>query len=364
MAELPKAKPQATCLFTGAATQPADQAGLIGRFSTEPTHTHVAMLSAGDNDRLVSAHTTGETFAHMHGVSPAGIDLMDVTGIKVHAATTTNGAPVGLTFATSCPTSGEFKPIETLTRATFQDLTHGGTDAGSLSHHIAMPSSVGFVQPPSEIKFSHTMVPDAVAANMAMRRFRWHDMPNKPAAGYNTVAHETLGTLHAVPIATGSSMSRCNVSHLITSNVERLSEIAGSDSKIVTTSTGAKFAMIPDAKLNQIDEQLTSSFKTTSALQGGIRITAYPLAGDVMDPGATTTVCYELMKGNQTVAEKCAAAMGGAAEARPSHIESITTDHIGAYLGEAAHGAAAITPAGTQTTAQLTSELTDLAHGK
>jgi len=359
---LAKSKPEATCLLTGATESPAGSSPLIGRFTTEDTHTHIVALNATKpSTNVVSAMTDAETMAHMYGVSPEALDLLGVEGIKVHAASTTHKGPVGLTFSTSCPTAKTFKPIETLTRATFQSLAHGETDAGALAHHIALPTSAGFQQPPTIIRFNEsTQVPDATAANLALRRFKWPYMPMTPENDYNTVQHETLGTLHAVPLATGSNMAECNVSHLLSTNIERIPTICGSDTKVVTTAAGMKFALVPDAALDKVKDQLKQSFETSSCLNGGLRISAYPLSGGSMDAGCTTTVCYSLMKGKDTVAAKCAAAMTDA-DAMHSHIETVTKAHIGAYLGDSTEeGTAALMV--PQSDAQLVGELSALAH--
>lgn len=359
-------KPEATCLLTGAMASPAGASPLVGRFSTEDTHTHVMMLHADEPEsKVISAMTDSETLAHMYGVSPSAIDLLGITGVEMISGTTEHSHPVGITFATADPTTGEFKPIETLTRATFQMMGHNGKDAGQLAHYVCMPSRVGFTSPSSTIRFNEaTQVPDSTATNMALRQWRWpHKKPMVPEGGYNEVMHETLGTLHAVPLATGSSMAECNVSHLLSTNIDRISTICGDDAKVVTTAAGMKYAMVPDQALKKVTEQLESSFETRSCLNGGLRVTAYPLAGGPMEEGCSTTVCFKLIKPTETVAARCAAAMtGDGFEGAGSHIETVTSAHIAPYLGETGDGATVAALAAPLSKSQLVSELSTLAH--
>lgn len=346
---------EATCLFTGKSSQAEGVSPLVITHAPSEENTHTIMLRAGAKGSLVKQlKIPAETLAHQHGCSPDAIDLLGFTGIKMHGATTTFKEPVGITFSSTNPTTGEFTPLKTVTRACFQSATHGDQyDAGHMCHFIANPSSVGFVHPPMTIRLHKEQTADNMATNLCLRQMRWPKMNMTPTDGYATATSMKHGEMSAIPM---NAPAKCNVSYLLQTNPEKLTEIAGPHAKMIESTSG-KFAMIPTSSLTSIKEKLSASFKKTSIFHGGLTATAFSLSGNPMPPDTVTTMTFGLVKNPQSIAERAANALDDTHA--PMAVERIHKEHIGGYLGE---GAAAPTTAVLKpvTHVELKSELETL----
>lgn len=354
-------KPGAPCLLTG--KQPEDQVGpakLIGNFTTDATHTHMVQLVAHEDDALLKRlETSGETYASMYGVAPDALDLCGFNGIQIHGGTTTHSVPVGITFTSKDATTGEFRPIQTLTRTCFQHQIHddisGNHDAGQLCHYICNPGEVGFVTPTTVIKFDQSQCADDMAVNMALRQSRWPNLPD--SQDYVKLHTETHGEMCAIPM---QEPAQCKVSYLFMTNESQYKKIGGDSAQIVNATSG-KFALVKAGQLEQIQDKLSASFKTQSIIHGGLSINAFPLTGKPMPEGCTTTFTYSLLKDPRPIAERCAAAMGEPAEAVKSiDIERIHQGHIAGFLGEGDTTEATMAVVAPPTTTELAAELAGL----
>lgn len=359
MAAAPPAKPSAVCLLTGTTEHVSP---LVVNHSTTDTHMHtVQLMPDTDGCMLKSIHTPAATLAHMYGCAPGAVDLLGFQGIKIHGATTTHMAPVGITFTSrNMEDPDQFVPLQTLTRSCFQRQVHSDAsfadDAGQLCHYIANPASVGFVHPPVEMKLHEDQCADNMATNLCLRQMRWPNMTMDPKTPYPTVHSDEHGEMTAVPM---SAPAQCNVSHLFQTNESEIKKIGGSSAKLVETTSG-KFAMVQTSALKAIKEKLSASFKTKSLFNGGLSVNMFPLTGEPMNKDVVTTLTYSLMKHPETIAARTAAAMDGSTSS--SHIERIHHANIAAFLGEADGPAAAMTAVSAPTQTELAAELTSLVN--
>lgn len=355
-------KPTAKCLLTGEKSE--GTSALIINHTPEQTHVHTCQLVADDDGcMLKSLKTSAKTLAHMYGCAPGAIDLIGINGIKIHGATTTHSDPVGITITTA-NSSGDFAPIQTLTRSCFQRQTHddmGTHDVGQLCHFIANPASVGYVHPPTEIKLHQSQCADNMATNLCLRQMRWPTMPMDQE--YTKVHSDASGEMCAIPMTPPAA---CNVSYLLQMNEHKLKEIAGTNAKMVESTSG-KFAMIQTSALNQIKDKLKASFETKSCFNNGMALNMFPLTGKPFEKGTTTTITYSLMKDPRTLAERTitSGAMDEDVSKLAANIESVRFHNIGAMLGEAGEGTQAeMSAAPAPTVAEHTAELTALVNGK
>lgn len=360
----PEPKAPATCLLTGE-TAAGMSPLVINHAAGHDTHTHTVMLQPdADESMLKSVTTSPETLAHQYGCAPGALDLCGFTGIKIHGATTTHMGPVGITFSSTHPETGEFVPIQTLTRSCFQHQVHTedlkAQDPGQMCHYIANPAHVGYVHPPVEMKLHESQTADNMATNLALRQTRWPaKMPMTPPEDYTKIHSEKHGEMAAIPLQTPA---QCNVSYLLSTNEADINKIAGASAKVVE-STAGKFAMVQTSALNSIKDKLSDSLKTASVFNGGLTCTMFPLTGEPMKKDCVTTVTYSLMKNPTPIFERVANAM---APTETSHIESIRHDTIPYLLGEVnapADGATAAAMA-PPTPVELSSQLQALVDGK
>lgn len=332
---------------------------VVNHAAGHDTHLHTVMLQPDTEGSMLKSITTSpETLAHQYGCAPGALDLCGFNGIKIHGATTTHMGPVGITFSSMCPKTKEFVPLQTLTRSCFQHQVHSEGemhDAGQLCHYIANPSSVGFVQPPVDIKLHESQCPDNMATNLCLRQMRWPDLKMTPTEPYPVVQSEAHGEMTAVPM---QAPAQCNVSHLLMTNEANFAEIAGKTAKIVETTSG-KFAMVPKDTMSRIQDKLTASFETKSLFNGGLTCTMFPLTGKPMSKDCVTTLTYSLMKDPKPLRERAA---GVHESPETSFIEQVREHNIGYLLGEGGETHAAMSPAATPT--ELTAELSALVNAK
>ncbi len=323
------------------------------------------LVAHEDGAMLKRCNTSAETLASMYGCAPGALDLVGFNGITIHGATTTCDTPVGITFTSENPTTGEFVPLQTLTRSCFQHQVHTDADmahdSGQLCHYIANPASVGFVHPKVTMQLHESQCADNMATNLCLRQMRWPMMKMKPEEGYPTVHSEAHGEMAAIPL---TAPATCNVSHLLLTNEEKIHDIAGKSAQIVESATAGKFAMIQTSALKSIEDKLEASFQTSSLFNGGLAINMFPLTGKPMKEGATTTLTYSLNKNPMSISERAANAIETAADTAagmgvPS-IERIHHAHIPAFLGEGDATAAAMIATVAPTQTELTAELAGL----
>ncbi len=333
------------CLFKGAHDAPA---GLFGHFTPSDTHTHTVMLSGEEG---CSLHLDAETLGEMYGIHPRAIDLMGATGISMKAGSTTHEAPVAITFSTT-DTEGNFVPIQTLSRSTFSS-TSGSMGDHQMCHYIAMPEKVGYINGETKIQFHPDQCVSPHGTNLAARKLRWDD--STPMQGDYAQVASTGGMMHAVPL---EQPAQCKISHLLSQNRAEIATIAPG-SKIVKTSTGAEFAMLPDASLKSVQQNMSESFKTHSALNGGITVTARSLDPTRPLIDAVTTCTFTVMKDPETVAARVAAGMSGETSGSMHQVETITHGYLPHLLGETTGSAAGATAAPLGLS-ELTTELAAL----
>ena len=335
------------CLFKGDEAT----AGLFGHFTPNDTHTHTVMLSGKDG---CSLHLDAATLGEMYGIHPRAIDLMGATGIVMKAGSTTHSAPVALTFSTT-NAEGDFKPIETLTRSTFSSTSGdmGAEGDHQMCHYIAMPERVGYINGETKIAFHPDQCVSPHGTNLAARKLRWDD--STPMQGDFAQVASTGGIMHAVPL---EQPSQCKISHLMAQNRSEVTTIAPG-SKIVKTSTGAEFVMVPDASLGIVRQNMEESFKTHSALNGGITITARSLDPKKPLTDGVTTCTFTIMKDPETVAARVAAGMTGETQGSMHDVETITHSYLPHLLGETTGTTTAATAAPLGLT-ELTAELAGL----
>ena len=335
-----------SCLFKGE-DGPKD---LIGHFVPgETTHSHVVCLNGE-----TSVHMDAETIAKMYGCETRALDLHGFNGITVEAGTTTHGSPVALTFSTT-NTEGDFEPIQTLSRSTYTTSGDMG-EVHQMCHYIAMPGDVGYVNGKTSVRFHPDQCVSPQATNLTVRKMRW-DPTRSNMGEYETIQNPS-GLVHAVPLA---SPSLCNISQLLSSNEKDIATIAPG-SKVVTTSTGAKFAMVPNETLKMVNENLEASFKNHSAVHGGITISCKSLVdSNPMPASAVTTCTFNFMKDPESVASRVEAGMKGTA-ASMAGVETLTMGSIPYLLGEGTAPSGAATSS-TMGMSELKHELAALMDG-
>jgi hypothetical protein len=361
-AAAPESKDPAMCLLTGNSSQMVSPL-VINHAAGEDTHTHTVMLQPdAEGSMLKSITTSPETLAHQYGCAPGALDLCGFTGIKIHGGTTTHMGPVGISITTTNPVTGDFEPLQTLTRSCFQSQRHTDNmdehDAGQMCHYICNSADVGYVHRPVELKLHESQTADNMATNLCLRQMRWPKMPMTPEDGYTTVLSDTHGEMAAIPM---QAPAQCNVSYLLQTNEGDLQKIAGPSAKIVDSTSG-KFAMVAKPNLEQIKTKLAESFKTKSLFNNGYTINMFPLNGKKMSKDCVTTLTYSFMKNPKPLCERAANVMDAPAA---SMIERVHFHSIPWLLGEGdeptkASMVSAIAPTATE----LSAELQSLVNGK